>query len=314
MQTQAPEITVDATVGQVVVSSPAPTPTLSPAGPPMSPPYYPVATTAPVYTYPTLLPVIPKPKNYKSFALTIYGFGPANSEVTLRGFGVSEKTISDSTGLFRFSEIYSFTHTYPELCIQAVDDLRRVTQPSCIPALPSTNLIPLEVGPILLSPTITVTENKVKEGSEAKLFGKTTPNTKVNIYISKKGGGPNKISFVKEASAYTLPVLDVKSNEKGEYEVSLPTNDSAEYKIFASTKFGDSPSAKSTTLTFAVVTKLKTFLERLWDFILQNKMTLFILFEVIFFVILFGLALKSTTKSKKRHNEMDYLESLKLFK
>jgi len=41
MQIDAPDVTISATVGQVVVSSPAPTPTLSPAGPPPIPPYYP---------------------------------------------------------------------------------------------------------------------------------------------------------------------------------------------------------------------------------------------------------------------------------
>lgn len=224
--------------------------------------------------------------------LSIYGYGPINSEVNLKGYGMSESVTSDSTGLFRFNSVYSFTYIYPELCIQAVDDQRRTTQPSCIPALPNDSLIPLEVGPILLSPTISISENKVKEGTLAVLSGKTTPNTKVNIFVAKKEGMSNKLSLVKEAYAYTLPTVEINSNEKGEYEVSLPTGESAEYKLFASTKFGEYLSAKSNTLTFAVLTELKTFFQRLWDFILQNKIMIFIIAEVVIFVMLFILALK----------------------
>lgn len=314
MFTQAPEITVDATIGQVIVTSPAPTPTLSPAGPPMSPPYYPLPSPAPVYIYPTVPPSgpidLPKPKNYKSIPLSIYGYGPINSEVTLKGFGVSEKTISDSDGLFRFSQIYSLSLKYPELCIQAVDDQNRITQPSCIPALPADSLIPLEVGPILLSPTISISENKVKEGTLAVLTGRTTPNTKVNVFVAKKEGASNKLSLVKEVYAYTLPTVEVKSDEKGEYEVSLPTGESAEYKLFASSRFGEYLSAKSNTLTFAVLTELKTFFQRFWDLVVQNKIIAFILLEVVVFVLLFIQALKLTTKRKRRHNEREYLEEL----
>ena len=118
--------------------------------------------------------------------LSIYGYGPINSEVVLKGFGISEKTISDKTGLFRFSSVYNFTYSYPELCIQAVDSEKRTTQPTCIPPLPNDNLTPLEVGPILLSPTLSLSNNKVVTDSESYLSGKTTPNTKVNIYLAKK--------------------------------------------------------------------------------------------------------------------------------
>ncbi len=315
MFTQAPEITIDATIGQIVVqptatatptsTSTSQSSTTTPTSTPI-PTAIPSSTPTPVYTYPT----IPPEKRYKQQALTIYGYGPINSEVTLKGFGVSEKVISESDGLFRFSQIYSLSLKYPELCIQAVDDQNRTTQPSCIPALPTDSLIPLEVGPILLSPTISISENKIKEGTLAVLSGKTTPNTKVNIFVAKKEGMTNKLSLVKEAYAYTLPTVEISSNEKGEYEVSLPTGESAEYKLFASTKFGEYLSAKSNTLTFAVLTELKTFFQRFWDMIVQNKMIAFILLEVVVFILLFTQALKSTTKRKRRHNEKDYLEEL----
>ena len=137
--------------------------------------------------------------------LSIYGYGPINSEVVLRGFGISEKTIADKTGLFRFNSVYNFTYSYPELCIQSVDREDRVTQPTCIPALPNDNHVPLEVGPILLSPTLSLSNNKVATDSESYLSGKTTPNTEVNIFLARSND-KKTLSLISTANAYSLPI------------------------------------------------------------------------------------------------------------
>lgn len=263
MFTQAPEIIIDATVGQIVSQS-----------------------------------------------ITIYGFGPANSKTNLKGFGVSEETVSDETGLFIFNRIYSLTSTYPELCIQAIDDLGRVTQPTCIPSLPGDNLIPLEVGPILLSPTVSLTKNRVVEGQEAILTGKTTPNTLVNLFVSKRSG-LSTLNFVPEVNAYSLPVVNTRSDDEGKFEIGLPTGTEAEYRMFASTKYGENLSAKSNTLTFAVITGIKSLLDKLVSYLITNKMLLVLIVEAVLIVLLFFLALKSSRRVQKRHTEKDYLEQLK---
>jgi hypothetical protein len=311
MFTQAPEITVDATVGQVIVqptatptatstsestsssttsSTATPTPTLTP-------------TPTPTYSYPTSAPI----KRFRQNALSIYGYGAINSEVTLRGFGVSEKTTTDSTGLFRFSEIYSFTYAYPELCIQLKDSENRVTQPTCIPALPNNSTIPLEVGPILLSPTISLNRNRLVVGEDGYLSGKTTPNTKVNIYLSKNTS-KSLISLVTTVDAYNLPIVDSMSNEKGEFNINMPTSDTAQYKVFASTKFGDNFSAKSNTLQFNVISSVKSFWQTVLDFILKNKIMMVVIAEVLVLMFLFIITLNSTTKRHSKHTEKDYLD------
>lgn len=286
MSITAPDIKVDATIGEIIVV-PTPAPSSEPT---------------PSYTFPG--------KKYKQSALSIYGYGPINSVVSLKGFGVSETTISDKTGLFRFTGIYSYTKTYPELCVQAVDDKNRATQPSCIPALPNTSLIPLEVGPILLSPTLSLSDNKIVEGGEGYMSGKTTPNTDVYISIAKGQSKTILLSLVSTVEAYNLPQVKTTSNEKGEFDINMPSSDIAEYRIFASTKFADNLSAKSTTLTFAVISSTKSFLLGLWDYFLQNKIIAFILAEVLMFIMLFVSALKSTTRKHKRHTERDYLNSI----
>jgi hypothetical protein len=242
--------------------------------------------------------------------LSIYGYGPINAEVNLKGYGMSESVTSDSTGLFRFNSVYSFTYIYPELCIQAVDNENRVTQPTCIPALPNNSIIPLEVGPILLSPTLSLTDNKIVEGAESYLNGKTTPNTDVFIYLARNKNN-DILSFVPTVNAYSLPVINTTSNEVGEFDINMPTSDIASYKVFASTKFGGNLSAKSNTLQFAVISSIKSFFQRLWEFLLQNKIMAFIVAEVLLLIMLFILALKPTTTRHKRHTEKDYLEYLK---
>jgi len=225
--------------------------------------------------------------------LSIYGYGPVNSEVNLRGLGVSEKAVSDSTGLFRFNSVYSFTYIYPELCIQAVDGQNRVTQPTCIPALPNNSIIPLEVGPILLSPTLSLTDNKIITGEDSYLSGKTTPDTDVFIYLARNKNN-DILSFVPTANAYSLPILNIMSNEVGEFDINMPTSDTASYKVFASTKFGGNLSAKSNTLQFVVISSVISFFQRLWEFLLQNKLMIFIITEVLVLILLFYKALKLT--------------------
>lgn len=307
---QAPEITNDATIGQVVVQ-PTATPTSTPTATSESgstATASPSSTPRPTATASQEPQASSIPRRFRQNALTIYGYGPVNAEVSLKGFGVSEKTVSDSNGLFMFSEIYSFTYTYPELCIQATDENNRTTQPSCIPGLPNDSLIPLEVGPILLSPTISISENRVQTDSLSVMSGKTIPDSKVNVFIAKKDSFDSKLTLVKNAHAYSLPILETKADDKGYFEVSLPTGESANYKIFASAKYGEDLSAKSNTLTFTVLTQVKTLLQNIIDFIIRNKMMAVALLEVLVFIILFALALKSTTKRKKRHFESDYLE------
>lgn len=243
--------------------------------------------------------------------LSVYGYGPVNSEVNLKGFAVSEKTVSDETGLFRFNSVYNFSYIYPELCIQAVDNKNRVTQPTCIPPLPNNSIIPLEVGPILLSPTLSLSGNKIVEGGESYLNGKTTPDTDVFIYLARYQK-KELLSFIPTVEAYNLPILNIVSNERGEFDINMPTSDTASYKVFASTKFAENLSAKSNTLQFVVVSSFKSFFQKLLDFLLQNKMMIFIVAEVLTLIILFYMALKQSTKRNKRHTEKDYLEYLKL--
>src|SRR5689334_1771896 len=123
MFTTAPDVTIDTTVGQVVVPSTAtPTSTSSSTSEPGST-ATPTASLSPSPS-PSSIPT-PNRRYRVGNSLSIYGYGPINAEVSLKGFGVSEKTVSDQTGFFIFDSIYSYTYSYPELCIQSVDNENR---------------------------------------------------------------------------------------------------------------------------------------------------------------------------------------------
>lgn len=301
METQAPEVTNSVTVGQVVIPTPIATPTLSPAYPPPLPPYYETPTPMPYTEFPFIPPVPgvePPPKRFVGKPLVIYGYGPANSSVGLVGIGVSESTVSDHTGYFVFSQVYSHSLTYPELCIQAVDTEKRVTQPSCIPALSESAIIPTKVGPVILSPTISIESNNVLAGEEVVAEGVTIPNSQVSVHMAKEEG--YQLSLVNNVYAYNIPTYQIKSNEKGEFEFSLPTQDSARYTLFASSVLGDSKSAKSNTLNFSVLTKTQSYVAWTKNQLINNKLAWFIVFEIIVIIVLVIAILKSSSKPHRQ--------------
>ncbi|KKP46291.1 MAG: hypothetical protein UR39_C0012G0013 [Candidatus Woesebacteria bacterium GW2011_GWA1_33_30] len=244
-----------------------------------------------------------------SQSLSIYGYGPVASEVSLIGIGVSERTNSLDNGYFRFSNISAQTYNYPELCLQAKDIENRVTQPSCIPALPVDDKVSFEVGPVLLSPTLSISDNNLTTNEEVIAKGLTTPNSEVSIYIAKSQN--QVLQLVKTANAYYLPNYQIRSKTDGSFEFSLPTTDRASYKIFASTKVGENLSAKSTTLTFIVISRIKSFLDWLWEFFLNNKTVLLIVLELVIIIILGIMVLKQPTRRKKITKKTKEIESIK---
>jgi len=303
METSAPDVTVDTTIGQVIVPS---TPTATPTSTATATSTSVSSITSPTFTaIPTVTPTaspyilpIPPLRRFKSPTLSIYGYGPVEAEVSLTGIGVSERVVSQKNGFFRFDSIYSYSAFYPELCLQAIDSEKRVTQPSCIPALPLDTNIPLEVGPILLSPTISLDKNNVVVGDTSLVTGFSIPDSKVNVYIAKDQG--SSLSLVNTVNAYYIPDYEVQTKNDGSYEFSLPSLDATTYKLFASGRIGEDLTAKSTTLTYSVISEVEYGLWDLKDFLLRNRIWLLIILELLVIMILGIKVLKEPTRRKKR--------------
>ena len=239
----------------------------------------------------------------KSFS--IYGYGPAGSVVKMTGIGVSEVTETDENGFFEFIDP---PFPYPELCLQATDTNNLLSKPVCIPALAKNAFSP-KVGPVILPPTISISDGVTIKETQLTASGTTLPNSEVNIFVAKKAGS-NQFKLVGEVSAFYLPVYKVRSDAEGNYEFSLPTNVSDEWKIFASAIFQGSPSPKSNTLTYYIKPISYKLFEVYEDTLAKIKPGLLTIiigleFLILFVLILFKRNVDSLTKNSAVNNRLN---------
>lgn len=235
---------------------------------------------------------------------SIYGYGPAGSNIKMTGIGVFETTQIDQNGYFEFINppfptflAYLVGNYYPELCFQATDEKNRLSMPVCIPAL-AKKAFTAKVGPVILPPTISLTEGVAIKESQLVASGSTLPNTDVNIFVAKKSKS-NFFQLVGEVSAFYLPTYKVKSDSYGNYEFSLPTNVSDEWKIFASFIFQGSGSPKSNTLTYYIKPVSYKLVEIYEDTLAQIKpklLTLIIGLELFILLIIVLLKRSKATQ------------------
>jgi len=293
---QAPTVTaeIDNTAS---IGAATPTPTVTPTATPTSTPG---ATATPTLT-PTPSPTATPSGTAK---ITIFGWAPKNSSVNLNGIGVSEDTLADSSGYFEFTNLsfptllsYISGFLYPELCLKAKDDQDRTTHPVCIPPL-LLNVKARNIGPVILPPTLSFTKGVVRENTQSQASGFTTPDTEVLVFMAKKDLNQG-LNIVSEIAAFYLPTYSVKSNQDGEFEFSLPTNEVNNWRIFAATNFQGSFSAKSNTLILKVKPESYRLVEIFEDTTKSIKPSLLALIIILEVLILVVLIVLNTIQNKK---------------
>lgn len=285
---QSPTITAEVD-NTATIGVPTPTPTATPT---------PGATSTPTPTAsPTATPT--------GFAkIKIFGWAPRESTVGLRGIAVSEDTQADITGYFEFTGLTLPTPLsflagllYPELCLTAKDTQGRTTHPVCIPPL-SLISHARNVGPILLPPTLSFTKGIVRENTQSQALGRTIPDSEVKVYLAKKDLKPG-LNIVSEIAAFYLPTYSVKSNDQGDFEFSLPTNEVNDWRIFVAANFQGSLSAKSNTLTLAVKPGSYRIIELFEDTTRSFKPSLLALIIILELLILAVLIVLSVIQNNK---------------
>jgi hypothetical protein len=271
----------EATVSATVVG-PSPTATATPTASP-GPSASPTPTPSPT------VPGVPVVAKFK-----IFGYAPSESSVKMNAIAVAEETQAKEDGYFEFTNLSFPTilsskqgYYYPELCFQAIDGEKRITSNVCIPPLPF-GITTDAIGPILLSPTLTLDKNIIYEGEFVKASGVTFPNATVNVSFAREN-----IEFlphlVPEVAAYNLPVLEIKANDKGYFEFNLPNNVTDKWKIFATSIYQESPTAKGNTLTFSVkppILKITETIKTLTKSIAPSLYTNLIALEILIIIIL----------------------------
>lgn len=192
--------------------------------------------------------------------LTLFGYSSPHSLVQLQGERLAEEVIASDDGFFLFDRVFLPypQPEYPELCLGAIDTQSRLSFPVCLPPLP-TGPFNLSIGPVLLPPTFSLEKGSFLPQEQVKAEGLTIPNIEVNIFLANDASDKNnKQSFLTklfrfEALAYSLPQYQIRADGQGRFEFSLPTVKPNNWRLFTAAKFQGSPTPKSNTLSFKIL-------------------------------------------------------------
>jgi hypothetical protein len=230
------------------------------------------------------------------FHFTLFGYTSPSAKVTISGLGIFDETYADEIGYFIFNNRFS-PFSPREACLTAQDVLGRLSAPLCLPPFPT--IYNVEIGPVIMPPTVSVDIGEYFIGDEAMLSGQTIPNTEVDLafftdqiapmkkrlFTDNQGAAgikglgvlnsvsndpavagcgservwdcfeirPTTFSFIKPVEAYSFPQLQTKSDEKGNFSISVPTSQPMALRAFAQAAFKNSLSPKSLTLNMKIL-------------------------------------------------------------
>lgn len=123
-----------------------------------------------------------------------------------------------------------------------------------------------------MPPTLTLAKGKMLSGETVAAQGRTTPNSEVTPYLFEERpifsflNTKYKIldTFAPKVFAAEVPKPLVKSDQKGSYQLNLPTSITGTKRIFIGSTFLGNPSPKSNTLVFNVFSWWQMILQQIW--------------------------------------------------
>lgn len=169
--------------------------------------------------------------------VTIFGYTSPESRVELSSPKAFAVTYSQKNGYFIFDRVILPRHPQ-ELCLISIDDSNRLNNPVCFPEPPENNLT--NIGPVLLSPTISLDLNNNFAS------GQSIPDSTIKLHFYEQ----NRPQLVKQAQALSLPVLETKTDSRGNYSVNLANNSKSVYRLYSTSTYLDNNSPKSNTLLY----------------------------------------------------------------
>ena len=188
---------------------------------------------------------------YKTL-VSIYGNTSPNTIVRASGNRYYGHTVSNKSSYFIIENLALPTKT-KEVCIEAIDEQNRMSNPLCLPVILSDTK--RNIGPVILPPTLSISHNFLSVGTKAFASGRSLPSSKIIVSV-----------FNNES---LLPPLEIQSDDKGKFDFTLPTNKPSAFRIFAGGFLNNNPIPKSQTIYyyiypagFLLFTKLLPFL--LW--------------------------------------------------
>lgn len=188
-------------------------------------------------------------------SLFIYGYSAPNSVVYAEGTRTYGETTTDTTGYFSFNRL-SIAREATELCFSTLDADRRTGFPLCIRTPRQTEQ---EVGPLLLSPTVSLSNNSIRENQNAYALGKTIPRAEVQISFFEVTDQERKqlssqVNQLLDMSVYAkdLAPFATTADENGNFSFSIPTSKPLTYRLFVKGIYEKQPTPKSKTISYSI--------------------------------------------------------------
>lgn len=193
---------------------------------------------------------------------SLYGYTSPGALVTIQGLGLYDQTFARSDGYYSFDNRFSPLSSH-EACISAQDQLGRLTTPTCIPPFSVEKNV--NIGPIILPPTVSFNKDKYYSGEEIQLTGQAIPNSPVDlsIFTDKQSSRSPAARIdrlitrvtnpVGDVEAYSLPELATMTDKTGNYSVSLKKSRPETLRVFSQTSFNKDLSPKSNTLYLQIL-------------------------------------------------------------
>ncbi len=215
------------------------------------------------------------------YSFRLFGFTSPSSLVTVEGVGIFDQTYSKNNGYFEFKNRFSPFSTR-EPCLYAQDQLGRTSKTICIPAFPKNRNV--DIGPVLLPPTVQLDKGEYFVGDQVILSGQTVPNTdvKLSFFIDQNRKSP--FSLIPAAYAVTFPKFTAKADSKGNYSVSVPSSQADYYRIFAQDLYLKQDSPRSNTLSVNILPWwmiLMQFFLLLWNLLRSRFLELLIFTQIL---------------------------------
>ncbi|MBI3955039.1 hypothetical protein HY338_01235 [Candidatus Gottesmanbacteria bacterium] len=198
-------------------------------------------------------------------SIKIFGYTSPDAIVQVTSVRVFGQTISDKTGYFEFNDV-AISAEALEICLSTYDSDKRVGLPFCL-SVP--NIISRkEIGPLLLSPTLSLSSTKIWQNQKVHAEGKTIPNQQVEVSffeISPKTLSQKISNYIVRLFNYhvlasDLPILSITSQRNGTFNFNLPTSRAIAYRVFVKAIFKDKPTLKSQTLTYSIGSSFSYFM------------------------------------------------------
>jgi len=224
----------------------------------------------------------------------LYGYTSPRAFVTFDGQGIFDTTTADDKGYFEFDNRFS-PLSPREACLTSKDQFGRLSSPVCLPPFPIK--YDVNIGPVIMPPTVSLNNPPIGSdyfiGDQVMLSGQAVPNTDVKLSVFGTGNDSKLSSIiyhlssliVRPVEASSFPLLDIKSDSKGNFSINLPSSNPENFRLFAQTNFNKSISANSIKLNLDILPVwmiiIKFFLF-LFSLIKPRLLEILILAEIIY--------------------------------